>query len=149
MSTWPQVKDRLHALALTLPAFAAPVQVYNGQPVTQDAPLTFATFGYALDVDDVGGFEQTREGNGYFILETGSVVSEIVAWSGDPAEQGATATSAFALFDALQAAILADQTLGILAADATCTLSGAVRQLQTTAAAQTRLLVTASYSARL
>lgn len=110
---WPVIYARL---LVWLPALAAfqtePTPVYDGPPVSADQTLTFMTVGYAEGEDSAGSYSQERAGNGFQTTETGFIRCEVYAGNGDGSLTAARA-AAFALVDAIQTALIADQTLGV------------------------------------
>jgi hypothetical protein len=139
---WPVVHARLVALLPTLAGW--PQFVYDGPPVTGDAPFAYATVGYALNRDGAGSFSQTRAGNGFQVEESGSVQCELVTLTGD-ADLASMRVQGFALIDVLDASLRADQTLGVLAPASTCSLSVDVIPEQSTAGAVQRLAFSIDY----
>lgn len=145
MSAWPLIVDRLLVLLPTLPGWSQ-VAVYDGPPVTADAPTSFVTVGFVLDEDNAGSFEPLPT-LGDLDEESGSVVSEIVCTTGD-VDLPSVRARAFALFDAWKDAIERDPTLGVLSQSSTTSLTVDVRPAQTTSGAVQRLAVTLGYLAR-
>jgi hypothetical protein len=139
----PAVLDRLVALLPTLPNWAG-VVVYDGPPLTQDDPLDFVTVGY-VDGEDFGGTFEPVPGLGDLWEEAGTVRSEIVSQTGDDDIAGRRAR-AFALFNAWQAAVQADQTLGGVVSSAG--LSADLQPVQNVGGSAVRLAVTLTYTAR-
>lgn len=141
---WPTVRARL---AAALPAVVgASVTVYDGPVVTGDSPSAYLTVGYqpSTDEDSAGSYEQTQTGpSGYLSEETGTVLLELGAITGD-----STVPSAFATADAIHSWLQANQTLGVLSPGSTSSLAVEVLQAQTTAGAVQRLLLTLSYFTR-
>ncbi len=149
-AAWPLVKRRLVTLLPTLPGWAG-VTVFSGPPVTADAPTAYCTVGYVEGEDFGGSYEQTRNGAGGWdgaLEEIGTVRSEIVLWSGDPADLPALETRAFALVDAWEAEVSRDERLGVLAASSTSSLSVDVQPVQNQGGAAQRLAVTLTYFSR-
>jgi hypothetical protein len=148
-ASWPLVKRRLVALLPTLPGWAT-VTVYDGPPVTADAPTEFCTVGYVEGEDFGGSYEQTRNGEGAWqgaLQETGTVRCELALGSGDPADLPALEVRAFALVDAWEAWVSADETLGVLGKASTSSLAVDVQPVQNTGGAAQRLTVTLTYLA--
>ena len=142
-SQWPLVHARLVALVEGLDP--APDATYDGPPVTGDSPTTYATVGYVYGEDSAGEFT-TDTTNSYQIAETGSVRGEFVATDGAPDALSAVRAKAFALTDALEAAVRSDRTLGgVLSAQGTATLRVDVVPSQTTSGAMQRLSFTLDY----
>lgn len=142
---WPVIKARLVTALPTLPAFAT-TTVYDGPPT--DRPGQYLTVGYVEGGEFGGEFDMPDSPIDTLRDELGSVIGEIVAWSGDdtlPALQDAT----FALFNAIDAWVRADQTLGVMPSGATAVLGGAfVPVLTKQAGATARLALTLTYTAR-
>lgn len=144
-SQWPRVHARLVALLPTLSGW--PADVFDGPPVTGNAPTRYATVGYVFG-EDSGGEFRTDTTNAYRIEETGSVRGEIVATTGT-ADIASVRAQAFALADALEAAIRADRTLGgVLSADGLATLRFDVVPAQTQQGATQRLPFSVDYTTR-
>ena len=144
-AAWPVVVNRLVALLPTLPGWSD-VAVYDGPPVTADAPTTYVTVGFVPGEDFGGNYEQTR-GDANLLEEVGTVRSEVVCLTGD-VDLSTVRNRAFALVDAWEAAVSADHTLGVLASSGTASLSVDVAPSQTTGGSEQRLVVTLSYFTR-
>lgn len=142
MTAWPLLAGRLVSWLPTLPGWAG-VAVYDGPPVTADVPGSYVTVGFVLGEDNGGSYDQVYLAGG-LLEETGTVHCEIVCWTGD-VDLATMRTQAFALADALQAAMSADGTLGGVVRSAAMTVD--VRPVQTTAGAEQRLMVTLNYTA--
>lgn len=141
---WPLVHARLVALLPTLSGW--PSEVYDGPPVTGDNPARYATVGYVFGEDGGGSFTTDTAGNGFQIVESGSVRGEIVATTG-AADLVTVRAQAFAMADALEASIRADRTLGgVLSAQGTAVLRVDVLPTQTTQGATQRLPFTVDYT---
>ena len=141
---WPTIRARL---ASALPAVVgASVTVYDGPVVTGDSPLAFVTVAHQPSTDDesAGDYEQTQTGpGGYLSEESGTVLLEVAAVTGDPVVPSAWTTA-----DAIHAWVQADQTLGVMTPGSTSSLAVEVLQAQNTAGAVQRLLLTLSYFTR-
>lgn len=139
---WPTVRARL---ASQLPAVVgAGATVYDGPVVTGDAPSAYVTVAHqpSVDTDSAGDYSQDRTSfGGYVAEERGSILLEVAAVSGDPA-----VPDAFTIAAAVHDWVQADQTLGVLSADATCVLGTTVLQSQNAAGAVQRLLLTLTYT---
>lgn len=152
-TAWPLVAARTVAMVTELLASVDgwdKGRVYDGPPVTGDAPTSFVTVGFVLGEDNAGSYEQTRNGDGgwqFALQETGTVLSEVVCSTGD-VDLPTVRARAFALVDAWEAAVSADETLGVLGPSSISSLSVDVQPAQTTAGAVQRLTVTLSYLAR-
>jgi len=141
---WPLIHARLVAVLPTLSGW--PTQVYDGPPVTGDNPTRYATVGYVFGEDGGGSFSTDTDGNGFQIVETGSVRGEIVATTG-AADLVTVRSQAFAMVDALEAYIRGDRTLGgVLSAQGTAVLQVDVLPTQTTQGATQRLPFTVEYT---
>jgi len=55
MTAWPVIVARLLELLPTLDGWAG-VEVYDGPPVTRDAPADYCTVGFVLDEDVAGSY---------------------------------------------------------------------------------------------
>lgn len=145
-AAWPLVKRRLVALLPTLPAWAG-VRVFDGPPVTGEVPAEYCTVGFVLGEDFGGTYEQTRTGeNGWegCLEETGQVRCEIVCQTGD-VDMAAMQDRAFTLVDAWEAAVSADETLGVLGPASSASLAVDVQPTQTNTGTVQRLTVTLTY----
>lgn len=140
----PEVVDRLVVLLPSLAGWAQ-ATVYDGQPVTGDAPTSFVTVGY-VEGEAVGGSFEPVETFGDLVEETGSVRSEIVCMTG-AVDMPAMRAQAFGLFNAWLAEVRRDPTLG-LASVSSAALSGDLLPVQNTAGSAVRLAVTLTYTAR-
>jgi len=142
---WPLVHARLVALLPTLPGW--PADVFDGPPVTGNAPTRYATVGYVFG-EDAGGDFRTDTTNAYRIEEAGSVRGEIVATTGS-ADLATVRQQAFAMADALEASVRADRTLGgALSPDGLATLRFDVVPAQTQQGATQRLAFSVDYITR-
>lgn len=141
---WPLVKDRLVALIPTLTP--APALTFDGPVPTGEAPASYCCVGWQPSTDDTsaGSYEQTSLSDGFGADETGTVLLEFGAVSGDDMP------SAFLMVDALQASVQADQTLGgVLGPLGTVAIETEVVEAQNNAGAVQRLLVSLNYTAAL
>jgi hypothetical protein len=148
-ASWPVLKRRLVVLLPTLPGWSG-VTVYDGPPVTGDAPTAYCTVGYEAGEDFGGSYEQTRNGDGAWqgaLQETGTVRCELVLWSGDPADLPALEARAFALVDAWESEVSRDEALGVLGPPSSASLSVDVQPVQTSGYTAQRLTVTVTYLA--
>lgn len=107
---WPTVHARLVTLLPTLTGWSG-VEVYDGPPVTGDAPTVYATVGFVLYEDSAGSYSFEPHSEGWGTTEVGAIRGEIVASTGATDLPGVRA-QAFALADAFEASIRADRTLG-------------------------------------
>lgn len=124
------------------------MSIYDGPPVTGDAPEKYMTVGYVVGEDFAGSYEQTRNGDFQGLLEeSGTVRSELVCLTGD-VDLVSMRAQAFALVDALEAEVSRDETLGVLSPATSSSLAVDVQPLQTTNGAEIRLVVTLSYLTR-
>jgi hypothetical protein len=108
---WPLVVARLLELLPTLPGWSG-VDVLDGPPVTAEVPTDYATVGYVAD-DNAGAYTTVQDPNGFLSVEDGTVRSQLSCVTGD-VDLASTRIRAFALADALDAAVRADRTLGVL-----------------------------------
>jgi hypothetical protein len=140
---WPDVYGGLLAVLPTLPAFAG-VPVYDGQPITQDAPLAWVSVGYVID-DSAGQFAQVRDASDFATIETGDIKCHLAAVDGGT-DLTVTRTRAFALLGAWQDAMQNDKTLGGAVSDMQeISLSTAVLDPENQQGSATSLLVTVTY----
>jgi hypothetical protein len=138
----PLVIDATVALLPTLPGWSG-VTVYDGPQITGDTPHNYATVGY-VDGEDFGGTFEAIPLLGDLLEEVGSLRSELVCWTGD-VDFPAMRARAFALFNAWNAAVQDDVSLGGKVAAAS--LSGEVVPVQNDKGSAVRLVVTLSYTA--
>lgn len=143
---WPVLAARLVEVLPTLPGWEQ-VAVFDGQPVTGDVPTSYCTVGYAGLEESAGSYETARAGNGFQIEESGSVRCELVVSAGDT-DLTAVRTEAFALVDAIEAAIREDQRFGVLPPASTTDLVVDVVPFQSTAGAVQRLPFSVTYFTR-
>lgn len=138
---WPLARA---ALARELPAIVPTAKVYDGDLPTNARPARYLTIGWqpATDEQLAGDFEQTPGPSGFLAQETGSVLMELAAVTGDT-----DTPDVFALAQALTTWVQQHQDLaGALSANATASLSVAVVEPQTRAGAAQRLLLTLTYT---
>lgn len=143
MILWPTVKARLVAVIPTLPAFASST-VYDGPTPSGDSLPSWVSVGWQPSTPEdpsAGSFEQSPAPDGFSAQEDGSVLIEVGSTTGDP-----VVPDVFALADALAGWVQQNQTLGVLSANATASVSAEVLEAQSTAGATQRLLVTLTYS---
>lgn len=148
-AAWPLVKRRLVELLPTLPGWSG-VAVYDGPPVTADAPDAYCTVGYVVGEDFGGSYEQTRTAEGGWegcLEEAGTIRSEVVCATGN-VDLPAMELRAFQLVDAWEAEVSRDETLGVLHPSASASLAVDVQPLQTDRGTVQRLTVTLTYLAR-
>ena len=140
---WTDVYAGLLALLPTLPEFAG-VEIYDGQPVTQDLPMRWVTVGYENN-DAAGQFQQVRDPSGFATQEAGEVLLHVACNTGDT-DPTITRTQAFTLVGALQTAITDDPSLmGHLPPASVLTLSSQVMSVQNSQGSASSLLVTVHY----
>src|SRR5213595_1969204 len=135
---WPAVRAQLVAQLPTV--LGDSVTVYDGPIVSGEAPPSyFTTAETPSTTDEWGGtFTQEVGPDGYVVVETGTILCELAAVSGD-----ASVPDVFASFDLIASWVQSDMTLGgILSSGSTCTVQAAVVQAQTSSGAVQRLIVT-------
>jgi len=145
VSAWPAVVGALVAKMRALPAFAD-VEVYDGPPVTDDRPLAYATVGYVAGDTDAGTWARSRR-NDFRVEEVGTVRCQLVAQTGDT-DLPAVRAQLFALIDALDALLRADQRLGVLSADGTCEMAADVLSVMDQQGTAQAAVVTFTYTSR-
>jgi hypothetical protein len=140
---WPDVAARL----VEMFEAAGVSNVYYGQPVTADVAGIYATVGYVQD--DAGGTYAVEPiYDGSQLLETGTVVCQVAAQTGESELEGVRA-DVFAVADAFQADVRADRTLGgVLSVDCTCTTDVAVHGMQDVGGAAQTLVISVNYTTR-
>jgi hypothetical protein len=139
-AAWPSVAARL--VSLFSGSTSAPV--YDGPPTTSAAPPDYVTVGYVED-DNAGTYFAEAIYDGSMYQETGTVVSQIVAQSGN-ADVVACRTRAFVIEQQLRDAVKADHTLGVLSRDGTSTLTTDVQVVQNSNGSAVSLVLTYGYT---
>lgn len=140
---WPLVVQRLLVMLPALPGWSG-VKVYDGLPVTGDAPSDYVTVGY-VSSDVAGSYQTVMSPDGYQWEETGVVRSELASVSGD-GDLSEVRGRMFGLLDALDASIRADRTLGgVLSREATTELVVDVMSVQNSAGAAQSVVFTVHY----
>lgn len=141
---WPTVRARLASYLPTV--VGAGVMVFDGPVTSGDSPAAYITVAHQPSTEDesAGSYEQTQTGpGGYLAEETGTVLLEVAAVSGDE-----VVPSAFAVVDLIHAWVQADQRLGVLPQGSTSAVEVEVLQANNAAGAVQRLLVTLTYTTR-
>lgn len=139
-AAWPAVTARL----IDLFRSATSVPVLDGPPVTSSAPPDYVTVGYVED-DTAGTYFVESIYDGSLWQETGTVVCQIVAQSGD-ANLAACRARAFAIEQQLRDAVAADHTIGVLSPDGTSTLTTDVLSVQNPNGSAQSLVLTYGYT---
>lgn len=145
-SQWPRLHAALVATLPTLPGWSV-VEVFDGPPVTGNVPTSYCTVGHAQLEDSAGSYETTLAGNGFQLEESGLVRCELVVFDGGT-DVTALRVRAFGLLDALDAAIRANRTFGVLSPEATTDLAVDVVPVQSQAGAVQRLPFSVLYFTR-
>lgn len=117
---WPLVAARLVALLPTLDGWDS-VTVYDG-PATGGSPQAYTTVGFVPGTDSGGSYTTALWADGFQTAENGTVIGQLVCETGGRDIPGMRA-QAFALMDALDAAVRADRRLGVLSAEGTSSLT--------------------------
>lgn len=144
MALWPAVVTHLVTTLPTLGAFTG-VPVYDGPPLSAEETPYYVAVGFVLDEDGGGSCSFAQAGDGWHLTETGEVRCEVWAHNGD-GDLSAARTAAFALTDAVLAAIGNDRTLaGTLPQGSSCDLSVDVVPTQSKAGAGQLLVMSVSY----
>lgn len=142
MIVWPRV---VTALVDGLSPLVGPdVKVYNGNTLEGDAPLAYITVGWqpATDEQAAGDFTQTVGVDGFAAAESGTVLLEMAAVTGDT-----VVPDVFALASTVTAWVQANQTLGgALSVNGTAVLSASVVEPQNHSGSAQRLLATLTYT---
>lgn len=146
MKWWPTLAARLYTVIEALPA-ADGFVMHDGPPTSDRGSALWVSVGYSSR-DAAGGDFDTDPGPVTGMREeAGTVLCEFVSWSGDtPFADHRTST--FALFDALDAAVRADQTLGVLPPSSTVDLSATPVPSADSKGSTFRLIVAVKYFAR-
>lgn len=143
MTAWPAVVDRLLVLLPTLPGWGG-VRVYDGPPPSSAVPPVYCAVGW-VDTEQAGTYRRSTR-NDYRVGEEGTVRARLVAQTG-AASLPATRAQVFALVDALDDSLRADQTLGgVLSLDGTCVLSAEVEAAQDSSGAGTSVVLSVDYT---
>lgn len=145
-AAWPLLVNRLQQVLPGLTGWGD-VVVFDGPPVTQDAPANYLTIGFVLGEDAAGEIERITHGLAGMLEEVGSIRCELVCATGET-DLAAVRAKAFALVDSWQAEVSRDQSLGVLGPSSTTSLSVEVLPAQTDAGAAQRLVVTLNYFSR-
>lgn len=140
---WPVVVARLLALLPTLPGWST-VTVIDGPLVSADVPDDYVTVGY-VDNDQGGSYTQVQDPNGFQWQETGTVRCQLSCVTGD-ADLPAVRVRAFALIDAVEAAVRADRRLGVLSPSGTSELDVDVLSLSNANGTAQQLTFTLHYT---
>ena len=142
---WPDVYAALLAGLPTLPAFAG-VSVFDGEPVSNDAPVAWVTVGFVTD-EGAGTFQQVPDTSGFGTVEVGDIRCHIAANAGDT-DMTITRGQAFALLAAWQGWVFNNPTLdGRVPGCELVNLSAQVETVQNSQGSATGLIVTVSYQA--
>lgn len=143
---WPTVQARLVTLIPTLPA-AAGFVVHDGPPQTDLGSPKWISVGFS-SVDGSGGsFEMPDGPVDTMREERGTVLVEVVAWSGDD-QIAAHRSAVFAVLTALEGAVRADQRLAVLPQSSTVELSAEPVPVRDSNGSLHRLVITLSYFVR-
>jgi hypothetical protein len=157
MIWWPVVKQRLVVLLPTLEDWEG-VVVYNGAAKEDRGVKQWITVGWSQygpqggsrgsGFGDSGSWSNVEETISDARSEAGTVLCELVVWGGDESLAATYEARAFALVNSLDAAIRADETLGVLPYTSTTDLGAEVITAQDKAGAQQRLILSVNYTAR-
>ena len=155
MIYWPVLRRRLVELLPTLPAFDG-VQGYDGRPrqnvgVREWVSVGWSTFGpdggtRGNGLGDSGSFSPGEETVTGMESENGTVMCEIGVWGGD--KNVDYEARAFELVDAIDAAIRADKTLGVLPESSTTSVGAEVVAGWDSNGKSTRLILSVDYFVR-
>jgi hypothetical protein len=141
---WAAVVDYLLTLLPTLSGWSQ-VAVYDTDPITSDTPAAYAVVARTSDDNTSGSFIRSEQPSG-LILESGTVRVHIVTRTGDIDPAGMR-VSGFALLNAMEAALLADQTLGgILGVLGTLDLTVDILSVAATGGVAQSLIVSTNYT---
>lgn len=147
MIYWPVVQQRLVALLPTLTGFTG-VKIHDAVVLEDADAKSFVIVGGTTPEDggrvEAGAWQFETITHSNARAERGTVVCEFAVWGGDETLPAYRAT-AFDLVDELDAAIRADQTLGVLPVPSTTDLSADVVSVQDSNQAEQRLIVSVSY----
>lgn len=142
---WPVVQARLLELVPTFTG-AADFTVYDGPRTTDTDARKRISVGYS-EADETGGsFEVADTAVTSLRQESGTVLCEVVSWSGDD-ELPTHRAAVLAVFDDLDAAVRLDQQLGVLPQGSTSSLSADLVPARDGKGTKQRLIVTVSYTA--
>lgn len=116
---WPVLQARLVEI---LPALATGFDVYDGpRSGKETGDKKYVLVGVSSEGES-GSYEATDSSADTLWDDAGAVVCEVVSWSGDPAP--AHRAAVFAVANAIEAAVRADQRLGVLPVGSTLRFSG-------------------------
>ena len=139
---WPLIVARLLALLPTLSGWSG-VTVIDGPLISADVPTDYITVGYVAD-DQAGTGNTTQDPNGFQYVEIGTVRSQLNCETGDSDVAGMRAR-VFALYNAIDAAVRADRTLGVLSPAGTSELGYEVLSAQNAKGTAQSLVITLLY----
>lgn len=136
---WPVVQARLVALLPTL--LGSGVTVFDGPSAGREkGTRQYVTVGYTTEGTGGSYVQPDSPTSGDIREEQGQVECELVDWSGD-LDLPTKRTTVFGWANLLEAAVRADQTLGVLPKGSTMALAGEPLSGSTTF----RLVLTVSY----
>ena len=140
---WPVLQARLVAL---LPSLAgSDWTVFNGPAAGREKGVPRYILVGASTEGDAGSYDQPDDPVDTMRAETGAVLVELNSWSGDIAAPTRLA-ECFTVANALEAAIRADQRLGVLPASSTTALSADI--VTPTKGTSARLVLSVNYFTR-
>lgn len=145
-TAWPAVTTWL---VTTTRSLWSPTLVLDGPTTSGDIPTAYALIGFSAgdtNADTPGQFTLTTSPDGLGVDESGHVNAQIVVASGDDDFSGPRVT-AFGMFDALYAAVVADQTLGgVLAVNGNSAVAAVPGYVTNSLGVAFSLAVTLSYT---
>jgi len=141
---WPVLQQRLFALMPTLAG--AGWVVFDGPAGGQESgKQKYILVGASTDGDG-GSYDQPDDTVDTMRAETGTVIVEVNSWSGDTTVNATRRAECFGVANALEAAIRADQRLGVLPNSSTTALAGDITTPSNGKSA--RLVLSVNYTAR-
>jgi hypothetical protein len=142
---WPLVVGYLLTTLPTLPGWSD-VSIFDTDPVTGEVPMTYAVVARTSEDTTSGNYVRLIEPSG-LINESGTVRLHVVTRTGS-VDPGQVRADGFALVDALEDAIAADQTLGgALGVPGVATLTVDVQSVANASGVAQSLIVSVNYAA--
>jgi len=140
---WPVLQQRLVAL---MPSLAPGWVVFDGPAGGRESgKQKYVLVGASTDGDG-GSYDQPRDTIDTMRGEEGTVIVELNSWSGDTTVNSTRRAECFAVANALEAAIRADERLGVLPVTSTTALAGEITTPSNGKSA--RLVLSVNYTTR-
>jgi hypothetical protein len=141
---WPVLQQRLYAI---LPDLVGDEWVVFDGPAggLESGKQKYVLVGASTEGEG-GSYSQPDDTVTSMRGEVGTVIVEVNSWTGDSTANAARRAECFAVADALEAAIRADQKLGVLPESSTTALAGDITTPSTGKSA--RLVLSVNYTTR-